>query len=44
MFVEVMMGKGFVPNAKAMLEVLKGRLTLVIRSFMNIVLSLLKSL
>ncbi|PRQ21156.1 putative pentatricopeptide [Rosa chinensis] len=40
--VEVMMGKGFVPNAKAMMEVLKGRPTAVIRRVMNIVLSKLK--
>ncbi|PRQ21159.1 hypothetical protein RchiOBHm_Chr0c11g0499551 [Rosa chinensis] len=42
-FVEVMMGKGFVPNAKAMMKVLKGRPKLVIRRVMNIVLSKLKS-
>ncbi|XP_062028416.1 putative pentatricopeptide repeat-containing protein At1g12700, mitochondrial [Rosa rugosa] len=41
-FVEVMMGKGFVPNAKAMSEVLKGRPTPVIRRVMSIVLSKLK--
>ena len=40
--VEVMMSKGFVPNAKAMMEVLKGRPTPVIRRIMNIVLSKLK--
>ncbi|KAM5575371.1 pentatricopeptide repeat-containing protein [Rosa sericea] len=40
--VEVIMGKGFVPNAKAMMEVLKGRPTPVIRRVMNIVLSKLK--
>ncbi|PRQ61036.1 putative pentatricopeptide [Rosa chinensis] len=40
--VEVMMGKGFVLNAKAMMEVLKGRPTAVIRRVMNIVLSKLK--
>ncbi|PRQ21168.1 putative pentatricopeptide [Rosa chinensis] len=40
--VEVMIGKGFVPNAKAMMEVLKGRPTPVIRRVMNIVLSKLK--
>ncbi|XP_062028408.1 pentatricopeptide repeat-containing protein At1g22960, mitochondrial-like [Rosa rugosa] len=39
--VEVMMDKGFVPNAKAMMEVLKGRPTTV-RRVMNIVLSKLK--
>lgn len=42
-FVEVMMGKGFVPNAKVMREVLKGRPIPVIRRIMNIVLSKLKS-
>ncbi|XP_061999136.1 pentatricopeptide repeat-containing protein At5g65560-like [Rosa rugosa] len=41
-FVEVMMGKGFVPNAKAMREVLKGKPTSVIRRVMNIVHSKLK--
>ncbi|KAM5575362.1 protein Rf1, mitochondrial-like [Rosa sericea] len=42
-FVEMMMGKGFVPNAKAMMKVLKGKPTVVIRRVMNIVLSKLKS-
>ncbi|KAL6184603.1 hypothetical protein ACLB2K_046004 [Fragaria x ananassa] len=37
--VEVMISKGFVPNAKAMREVLKGRPKAVIRGIMNIVLS-----
>ncbi|KAM5575339.1 putative pentatricopeptide repeat-containing protein [Rosa sericea] len=41
-FVELIMGKGFMPNAKAMSEVLKGRPTPVIRRVMSIVLSKLK--
>ncbi|KAK9930263.1 hypothetical protein M0R45_027306 [Rubus argutus] len=40
--VEIMMSKGFVPNAKAMMEVLKGRPTPVIRRVLHIVLSKLK--
>ncbi|KAL6197404.1 hypothetical protein ACLB2K_033013 [Fragaria x ananassa] len=40
--VEVMISKGFVPNAKTMMEVLKGRPKPVIRKIMNIVLSKLK--
>ncbi|XP_004301367.1 PREDICTED: pentatricopeptide repeat-containing protein At5g65560-like [Fragaria vesca subsp. vesca] len=40
--VEVMVSKGFVPNAKAMREVLKGRPKAIIRGIMNIVLSKLK--
>ncbi|KAL6184593.1 hypothetical protein ACLB2K_045994 [Fragaria x ananassa] len=40
--VEVMISKGFVPNAKAMREVLKGRPKATIRRIMNIVLSKLK--
>ncbi|PRQ21152.1 putative pentatricopeptide [Rosa chinensis] len=41
-FVQVMIDKGFVPNAKAMMDVLKFRPTSVIRSAMSIVLSTLK--
>ncbi|XP_004309933.1 PREDICTED: protein Rf1, mitochondrial-like [Fragaria vesca subsp. vesca] len=41
--VEVMISKGFVPNAKAMMEVLKGRPKSLIRGIMNIVLSKLRS-
>nr|XP_011464678.1 PREDICTED: pentatricopeptide repeat-containing protein At4g19440, chloroplastic-like isoform X2 [Fragaria vesca subsp. vesca] len=41
-FVQVMIDKGFVPNAKAMMNVLKGRQTRVIRSILSIVLSTLK--
>ncbi|PRQ19547.1 putative pentatricopeptide [Rosa chinensis] len=40
--VEVMVGKGFVPNAKAMREVLKGRPTPLVKRVMTIVLSNLK--
>ncbi|PRQ21178.1 putative pentatricopeptide [Rosa chinensis] len=40
--VDVMMSEGFVPNAKAMMEVLKGRPTPLIRRVINIVLSKLK--
>ena len=40
--VELMISKGFVPNAKAMMEVLKGRPKTVIRRIMNIVLYKLK--
>ncbi|XP_004301377.1 PREDICTED: pentatricopeptide repeat-containing protein At5g65560-like [Fragaria vesca subsp. vesca] len=40
--VDVMICKGFVPNAKAMMEVLKGRPKAAIRRIMNIVLSKLK--
>ncbi|KAM5575380.1 pentatricopeptide repeat-containing protein [Rosa sericea] len=40
--VDVMMHKGFVPNAKAMMEVLKGRPTPLIRRVINIALSKLK--
>ena len=41
--VEVMISKEFVPNAKAMTEVLKGRPKSLIRGIMNIVLSKLRS-
>ncbi|XP_061988390.1 putative pentatricopeptide repeat-containing protein At1g12700, mitochondrial [Rosa rugosa] len=41
-FVAVLRDKGFVPNAKAMRDVLKGRPTPVIRRVMSIVLSTLK--
>ncbi|PRQ56940.1 putative pentatricopeptide [Rosa chinensis] len=40
--VEVMMGKGFEPNVKVMMEVLKGRPKGIIRRVINIVLSKLK--
>ncbi|XP_024169455.1 pentatricopeptide repeat-containing protein At5g65560 [Rosa chinensis] len=41
-FVEVMVGKGFVPNSKAMREVLKGRPTPLVKRVRTVVLSKLK--